>query len=156
MALNVQWRWSMPAVADPDRVAAGNRDAFSEGIGAIAQGLLKRGENQREQQKLDQAQSNWERQFAAQQDQRQLANMMQNRQFLEQKRMNDQNLANQQFQLQRAQEQQEWMNKFYDKFFANDPEEQEYQALKAKYGQQAQQGSPELQRILMGLNNALF
>lgn len=156
MGLNVQWRWSMPAVADPDRVAAGNRQDFLSGLDSLAAGLQKRGANQREQQKLDQAQSNWERQFAAQQDQRQLANMMQNRQFWEQKRMNDQNLANQQFQLQKAQEQQEWMNKFYDKFFANDPEEQEYQALKAKYGQQAQQGSHELQRILMGLNNALF
>ena len=151
MALNVQWRWSMPAVADPDRVAAGNRQDFLSGLDSLAAGLQKRGANQREQQKLDQAQSNWERQFAAQQDQRQLANMMQNRQFWEQKRMNDQNLANQQFQLQRAQEQQEWMNKFYDKFFGSDPEWDEMKRLEAELSG-GNSGINDASLIMMGLN----
>lgn len=151
MALNVQWRWSMPAVADPDRVAAGNRQDFLSGLDSLAAGLQKRGENQREQQKLDQAQSNWERQFAAQQDQRQLANMMQNRQFWEQKRMNDQNLANQQFQLQKAQEQQEWMNKFYDRFFGNDPEWDEMKRLEAELAG-GNSGINDASLIMMGLN----
>ena len=151
MALNVQWRWSMPAVADPDRVAAGNRQDFLSGLDSIAAGLQKRGENQREQQKLDQAQSNWERQFAAQQDQRQLANLMQNRQFWEQKRMNDQNLANQQFQLQKAQEQQEWMNKFYDKFFGSDPEWDEMKRLEAELSG-GNSGINDASLIMMGLN----
>lgn len=133
MALNVQWRWSMPAVADPDRVAAGNRQDFLSGLDSIAAGLQKRGENQREQ------------------DQRQLANMMQNRQFWEQKRMNDQNLANQQFQLQKAQEQQEWMNKFYDKFFGSDPEWDEMKRLEAELSG-GNSGINDASLIMMGLN----
>lgn len=148
MALNVQWRWSMPQQGNPDYVAQGNRDAFSEGLGAIAQGILKRGENRREDQKLAQAQSNWDKQFAAQQEQRQLANAMQNRQFYEQKRMNDQALLNQQYQLQQAQEQRQWLQKFYDQFFGNDDEYKELQELRKKFG-----GDAAL--VMMGLNPAL-
>lgn len=150
MALNVQWRWSMPQQANPDYVAQGNRDAFSEGLGAIAQGILKRGENRREDQKLAQAQSNWDKQFAAQQEQRQLANAMQNRQFYEQKRMNDQALLNQQYQLQQAQEQRQWLQKFYDQFFGNDDEYKELQELRKKFG-----GNGDAALVMMGLNPAL-
>lgn len=150
MALNVQWRWSMPQQANPDYVAQGNRDAFSEGLGAIAQGILKRGENRREDQKLAQAQSNWDKQFAAQQEQRQLANAMQNRQFYEQKRMNDQSLLNQQYQLQQAQEQRQWLQKFYDQFFGNDDEYKELQELRKKFG-----GNGDAALVMMGLNPAL-
>lgn len=176
MALNVQWRWAMPQVGNPDQVAQGNRDAFSEGIGAIAQGLLKRGENQREAQRLAQTQANWDaqfaaqqeqrklanemqnRQFAAQQEQRQLQNAMQNRQFWEQKRMNDQALANQQQVLQKSQEQQQWMQKFYDEFFGNDDEYQELKKLRAKFGNQTSQLPQETSDsalIMMGLNPLL-
>lgn len=150
MALNVQWRWSMPQQGNPDYVAQGNRDAFSEGLGAIAQGILKRGENRREDQKLAQAQSNWDKQFAAQQEQRQLANAMQNRQFYEQKRMNDQALLNQQYQLQQAQEQRQWLQKFYDQFFGNDDEYKELQELRKKFG-----GNGDASLVMMGLNPAL-
>lgn len=150
MALNVQWRWSMPQQGNPDYVAQGNRDAFSEGLGAIAQGILKRGENRREDQKLAQAQSNWDKQFAAQQEQRQLANAMQNRQFYEQKRMNDQALLNQQYQLQQAQEQRQWLQKFYDQFFGNDDEYKELQELRKKFG-----GNGDAALVMMGLNPAL-
>ena len=62
MGLNVAWRWAMPQVGNPDQVAQGNRDAFSEGIGALTQGILKNGENRREEQRLAQTQNNWERQ----------------------------------------------------------------------------------------------
>lgn len=148
MALNVQWRWSMPQQGNPDQVAQGNRDAFSDGLGAIVQGILKRGENQREEQKLAQAQSNWDKQFAAQQEQRQLANAMQNRQFYEQKRLNDQSLLNQQYQLQQAQEQRQWLQKFYDQFFGNDDEYKELQELRKKFG-----GNASL--VMLGLNPAL-
>lgn len=150
MALNVQWRWSMPQVGNPDQVAQQNRDYFNEGIGAIAQGLLKRGENQREAQRLAQTQSNWDAQFAAQQEQRKLANEMQNRQFEEQKRMNDQSLLNQQWQLQKDQEQRQWLQKFYDQFFGDDEEYKELQELRKKFGSN---GNAAL--VMMGLNPAL-
>ncbi len=140
----------MPQQGNPDYVAQGNRNAFSEGLGAIAQGILKHGENQREDQKLAQAQSNWDKQFAAQQEQRQLANAMQNRQFYEQKRMNDQALLNQQYQLQQAQEQRQWLQKFYDQFFGNDDEYKELQELRKKFG-----GNGDASLVMMGLNPAL-
>lgn len=134
MALNVQWRWAAPQVGNPDQVAQGNRDAVNEGLGAFIQRILKKGDNQREDQKLAQAQDNWNRQFAEQQKQRQVANAIQNRQLAEQKRMNDQSLLNQQHQLQLAQEQRQWLQKFYDQFFGNDDEYKELQELRKKYG----------------------
>lgn len=152
MALNVQWRWAMPQVGNPDAVAQGNRDAFNEGLGALVQGILKNGENQREEQKLVQAQDNWNRQFAEQQKQRQIANAIQNRQLLEQKRMNDQNLLNQQYQLKLAQEQRQWLQKFYDQFFGNDDEYKELLELRKKFGGNGDNGLGDAEMIMMGLN----
>ena len=140
----------MPQVGNPDQVAQGNRDAFSEGIGAIAQGLLKRGENQREAKRLAQTQANWDAQFAAQQEQRKIANAMQEQQFNEQKRMNDQSLLNQQRQLQKDQEQRQWLQKFYDQFFGDDEEYKELQELRKKFG-----GNGNAALVMMGLNPAL-
>lgn len=154
MGLNVAWRWAMPQQGNPDYVAQGNRDAFSEGLGAIAQGILKNGENRREEQKLVQAQDNWNRQFADQQKQRRIANEIQNRQFLEQKRMNDQNLLNQQYQLQLAQEQRQWLQKFYDQFFGNDDEYKELLELRKKFGGN-DDGLGDAEMIMMGLNPPL-
>ena len=146
----------MPQQGNPDYVAQGNRDAFSEGLGAIAQGILKRGENQREEQKLVQAQDNWNRQFADQQKQRRIANEIQNRQFLEQKRMNDQNLLNQQYQLKLAQEQRQWLQKFYDQFFGNDDEYKELLELRKKFGDNGDNGLGDAEMFMMGLNPSLM
>ena len=154
MGLNVAWRWAMPQQGNPDQVAQGNRDAFNEGLGALVQGILKKGENQREEQKLVQAQDNWNRQFADQQKQRRIANEIQNRQFLEQKRMNDQNLLNQQYQLQLAQEQRQWLQKFYDQFFGNDDEYKELLELRKKFGGN-DNGLGDAEMIMMGLNPSL-
>ena len=156
MGLNVAWRWAMPQQGNPDYVAQGNRDAFSEGLGAIAQGILKNGENRREEQKLVQAQDNWNRQFADQQKQRRIANEIQNRQFLEQKRMNDQNLLNQQYQLKLAQEQRQWLQKFYDQFFGNDDEYKELLELRKKFGDNGDNGLGDAEMIMMGLNPSLM
>ena len=156
MALNVQWRWSMPQQGNPDYVAQGNRDAFSEGLGAIAQGILKNGENRREDQRLAQAQSNWNRQFADQQKQRQIANEIQNRQFLEQKRMNDQSLLNQQYQLKLAQEQRQWLQKFYDQVFDDDDEYKELLELRKKFAGKDDNGLGDAELIMMGLNPSLL
>ena len=156
MALNVQWRWSMPQQDNPDYVAQGNRDAFNEGLGALVQGILKRGDNQREEQKLVQAQDNWNRQFAEQQKQRRIANEIQNRQFLEQKRMNDQNLLNQQYQLKLAQEQRQWLQKFYDQFFGNDDEYKELLELRKKFGDNGGNGLGDAEMFMMGLNPSLM
>ena len=155
MGLNVAWRWAMPQQGNPDQVAQGNRDAFNEGLGALVQGILKNGENRREEQKLVQAQDNWNRQFADQQKQRRIANEIQNRQLLEQKRMNDQNLLNQQYQLQLAQEQRQWLQKFYDQFFGNDDEYKELLELRKKFGGNGDDGLGDAEMIMMGLNPSL-
>lgn len=158
MGLNVQWRWSMPQQGNPDQVAQGNRDSLMSGLDSLAAGLLKRGENKREQQKFDQAQSNWEKQFEAQEQQRRLNNIMQTKQFEEQQRMNNQALANQQHQLQKSQEQQQWMQKFYDEFFGNDDEYQELKKLRAQFSNQTSQLPQETSDsalIMMGLNPLL-
>ena len=156
MGLNVAWRWAMPQQGNPDQVAQGNRDSFNEGLGALVQGILKNGENRREEQRLVQAQDNWNRQFADQQKQRRIANEIQNRQFLEQKRMNDQNLLNQQYQLQLAQEQRQWLQKFYDQFFGNDDEYKELLELRKKFGGNDDNGLGDAEMIMMGLNPSLM
>lgn len=152
MGLNVAWRWAMPQQGNPDAVAQGNRDSFNEGLGALAQGILKNGENRREEQRLAQTQNNWERQFVDQQKQRRIANEIQNRQLLEQKRMNDQNLLNQQYQLKLAQEQRQWLQKFYDQFFGNDDEYKELLELRKKFGGNGSNGLGDAEMIMMGLN----
>ena len=139
MALNVQWRWSMPQQGNPDQVAQGNRDAFSEGLGAIAQGILKNGENRREEQKLVQSQDNWNRQFAAQQKNWQA-------QF-------DQAKALQDFNMQRQKNMMDFIKSRYGHMLGigdDDPVKQEYDRLLAELNEQ--QLSNKAQMIMMGLN----
>lgn len=139
MALNVQWRWSMPQQGNPDYVAQGNRDAFSEGLGAIAQGILKNGENRREEQKLVQTQDNWNRQFATQQKNWQA-------QF-------DQAKALQDFNMQRQKNMMEFIKSRYGHMLGigdDDPVKQEYDRLLAELKEQ--QLSNQAQMIMMGLN----
>lgn len=153
MGLNVQWRWGMPQVANPDQVAAGNRQEFSSGLDALVSGLFRRDDKARQDAEIARQQANLDRQFAEQQEQRKIQNAMQERQFAEQKRMNDQSLANQQWQLQKDQEQRQWMQKFYDQFFGDDPEYQELKQLRAKFANAG--GVPDSALIMMGLNPRL-
>ena len=128
MALNVQWRWSMPQVGNPDAVAQGNRDAFNEGLGALVQGILKRGENQREEQRLVQAQDNWQAQF-------------------------DQAKALQDFNMQRQKNMMDFIKSRYGHMLGigdDDPVKQEYDRLLAELKEQ--QRSNQAQMVMMGLN----
>ena len=139
MGLNVAWRWAMPQQGNPDYVAQGNRDAFSEGLGAIAQGILKNGENRREEQKLVQAQDNWNRQFATQQKNWQA-------QF-------DQAKALQDFNMQRQKNMMDFIKSRYGHMLGigdDDPVKQEYDRLLAELKEQ--QLSNQAQMIMMGLN----
>ena len=114
MALNVQWRWAMPQVGNPDAVAQGNRDAFNEGLGALVQGILKRGENQREEQRLVQAQDNWQAQF-------------------------DQAKALQDFNMQRQKNMMDFIKSRYGHMLGigdDDPVKQEYDRLLAELKEQ--------------------
>ena len=143
----------MPQQGNPDQVAQGNRDSFSEGLGAIAEGILKNGENRREEQKLVQTQDNWNRQFVEQQKQRRIANEIQNRQLLEQKRMNDQAKALQDFNMQRQKDMMEFIKSRYGRMLGigdDDPVKQEYDRLLAELKEQ--QWSNQAQMTMMGLN----
>ena len=128
MALNVQWRWAMPQVGNPDQVAQGNRDSFNEGLGALAQGILKKRENQREEQKLLQAQKNWQAQF-------------------------DQAKTLQDFNMQRQKNMMDFIKSRYGHMLGigdDDPVKQEYDRLLAELKEQ--QRSNQAQMIMMGLN----
>lgn len=153
MGLNVQWRWNMPAVADPDRVAASNRQGFSEGIGAVAEGLLRRGENRRKDAEIARQQENWERQFDRSGDQWQKQFDRSGDQW---QRQFEQNKAVQDFTMNRQRTQDEWLNKWYEQFFGDiyvdDPKERRYRELMAKYGNLS--GNAGL--VMSGLNPQLF
>ena len=128
MGLNVQWRWATPQVGNPDQVAQGNRDSFNEGLGALVQGLLKKRENQREEQKLLQAQKNWQAQF-------------------------DQAKTLQDFNMQRQKNMMDFIKSRYGHMLGigdDDPVKQEYDRLLAELKEQ--QRSNQAQMIMMGLN----
>ena len=118
----------MPQVGNPDAVAQGNRDAFNEGLGALVQGILKRGENQREEQRLVQAQDNWQAQF-------------------------DQAKALQDFNMQRQKNMMDFIKSRYGHMLGigdDDPVKQEYDRLLAELKEQ--QRSNQAQMVMMGLN----
>lgn len=149
MALNVNWNWRMPTVGDPDKVAAGNRQDFLSGLDSIASGLIKSGENQRADEKQQWLENTTAQRMAMQREQNQLAQQNANRNYMLQR---DQFNLNKERQLQdmaRQKKQDEWMQRFYDQYFANDPEEQEYQELLARL-QGGQQNAAS--QIMMGLN----
>lgn len=149
MALNVNWNWRMPTVGDPDKVAAGNRQDFLSGLDSIAAGLIKSGENQRADEKQQWLENTTAQRMAMQREQNQLAQQNANRNYMLQR---DQFNLNKERQLQdmaRQKKQDEWMQRFYDQYFANDPEEQEYQELLARL-QGGQQNAAS--QIMMGLN----
>lgn len=125
MGMTVNWRWSMPQVADPNAQA----NQMANGIQTLAQGIGDAIGGYRSEQREDaekaRLQSNWKAQFDQAQNQWK-------QQFEQNKKVQDANLERQRIQ-------DEWLNKWYAQFFADDPEEQEYQALLAKYGDQETQ-----------------
>lgn len=157
MALNVQWRWSMPQVGNPDAVAQGNRDAFNAGLDAIVSGLQKHGENRRADEKQKWLEDTTAEKFAHQVEQDKLAQLNANRNYMLQRDQFNQNKAVQDFNMQRQKVQDEWRQKFYDTYFGNDPAELEYQKLLAELkGQQEDQQDQRAQMVMLGLNPQLM
>lgn len=150
MGLNVQWRWSMPQVGNPDQVAQQNRDYLNEGLGAIAQGILKRGENQRADAKQKWLEDTTAEKFDYQKQQDLITQMNNNRNYQLQRDTYNQNKAVQDFDMQRKKQQDEWLQKMYETYFGNDPAEQEYQKLLAEL--QGQKQDNQAQQVMMGLN----
>lgn len=153
MALNVQWRWSMPQQGNPDYVAQGNRDAFSEGLGAIAQGILKRGENRRADEKQKWLEDDAQKKFDYQKQQDLIAQMNNNRNYMLQRNQFLQNKAVQDFNMQRQKNIMDFIKSRYGHMLGigdDDPVKKEYDRLLAELKEQ--QLSNQAQMIMMGLN----
>lgn len=123
MALNVQWRWNMPQVADPDKAAASNRDYFLQGMGAIGEGITKAGENKRADEKQKWLEDTTAQKFAHQVEQDRLAQMNTNRNYMLQRDIFNQNKKRSDFDMGRQAKQDEWLQKFYNLYFGNSPDE---------------------------------
>ena len=156
MALNVQWRWNMPQVADPDKVGASNRDYFLQGMGAIGEGITKAGENRRadekqkwleemEEAKLEHqkyqdalAQRNnvrdyalLNRKFGHLVEQDALDQLNKNRDYMLRRDMYNLNKAKQDYDMGRTTRQDQWLEKLYDQYVGStDPFESEYESLR--------------------------
>lgn len=153
MALNVQWRWSMPQQGNPDQVAQGNRDAFNEGLGALVQGILKRGENQRADEKQKWLEDDAQKKFDYQKQQDLIAQMNNNRNYMLQRNQFLQNKAVQDFDMQRKKDLMDFIKSRYGQVLGigdYDPVKQEYDRLLAELKEQ--QRSNQAQMIMMGLN----
>ena len=131
MALNVQWRWNMPQVVDPDKVAASNRDYFVQGMGAIGEGITKAGENKRADEKQKWLEEMEAAKLEHQKYQDALAQMNTNRNYMLQRDQFNLNKAKQDYDIGRTTRQDKWLEKIYDQYVgSSDPFEAEYLSLK--------------------------
>ena len=157
MALNVQWRWSMPQVGNPDAVAQGNRDAFNAGLDAIVSGLQKHGENRRADEKQKWLEDTTAEKFAHQVEQDKLAQLNANRNYMLQRDQFNQNKAVQDFDMQRKKDMMDFIKSRYGQMLGigdYDPAKQEYEKLLAEL--KGQQQGNQAQLVMMGLNPQLM
>ena len=157
MALNVQWRWSMPQVGNPDAVAQGNRDALNAGLDAIVSGLQKHVENQRADAKQKWLEDDTQQKFDYQKQQDLITQMNNNRNYMLQRDQFLQNKAVQDFDMQRKKDMMDFIKSRYGQILGigdYDPAKQEYEKLLAELKGQ-QQGNQD-QMVMMGLNPQLM
>ena len=149
MALNVTWNWRMPTVGDPNGPANSNLAGLQQGANAVAQGIQRAKEREQNQQQFDAKLAQDQQQFTDQmqlrRDQIQQENLFKNRDYWEQKRLNDERIKQVEAELERKRQQQEWMNKMYAEYFGDvNPE---LKALREKYG-----NSSDAALVMNGLN----
>lgn len=149
MALNVNWNWRMPTVGDPNGPANSNLAGLQQGANAVAQGIQRAKEREQNQQQFDAKLAQDQQQFTDQmqlrRDQIQQENLFKNRDYWEQKRLNDERIKQVEAELERKRQQQEWMNKMYAEYFGDvNPE---LKALREKYG-----NSSDAALVMNGLN----
>jgi len=129
MALNVNWNWRMPTVGNANEVAKTNQDYFMKGMDAIGQGIIKGGENKREDEKQAWLEDKDYRDFQHKLAQDRLAQMNENRNYFLRRDQYNMLKNKQEYDQARQDKQDEWLQKFYDQYFANDPAELERQKL---------------------------
>lgn len=123
MALTVNWRWNMPQVGSPNYGSEQNAKYLDEGLGAIAQGILKAGENKRADEKQKWLEDTTAQKFAHQVEQDRLAQMNANRNYMLQRDIFNQNKKRSDFDMNRQGKQDEWLQKFFTKYFGDTPDE---------------------------------
>lgn len=121
--LTVNWRWNMPQVGSPNYGSEQNAKYLNEGLGAIAQGIIKGGENRRADEKQKWLEDTTAQKFAHQVEQDRLAQMNANRNYMLQRDIFNQNKKRSDFDMNRQGKQDEWLQKFYDLYFGDDPDE---------------------------------
>lgn len=139
MALNVQWNWRMPAVGDPNNQANSVAQGLQTGAEAFAKAIDAKRDRvlqdkwKTESLKLDNARlAQQKEQFAHQVVQDQLAQIDRNREFLQQKALNDARLKQMEQELAQKKKQQEWLDKMYTDYFGD--VSPELKALREKFG----------------------
>lgn len=156
MALNVNWNWRMPTVGNPNEVAKSNQDYFMQGMDAIGQGIIKGSENKREDEKQAWLEDKDYRDFQHKLAQDRLAQMNENRNYFLRRDQYNMLKDKQEYDQARQDKQDEWLQKFYDQYFANDPAELERQKLLLQLqGLDAQltpQGQSDASLVINGLN----
>lgn len=113
----------MPQVGSPNYGSEQNAKYLNEGLGAIAQGIIKGGENKRADEKQKWLEDTTAQKFAHQVEQDRLAQMNTNRNYMLQRDIFNQNKKRSDFDMNRQGKQDEWLQKFYDLYFGNDPDE---------------------------------
>lgn len=123
MALTVNWRWNMPQVGSPNYGSEQNAKYLNEGLGAIAQGILKAGENKRADEKQKWLEDKDYRDFQHKVAQDKLAQANETRNYF--LRYDQLGLLKdkQKFDMDRLNKQDAWLQKFYDQYFGDDPDE---------------------------------
>lgn len=163
--LNVAWNWRMPTVGDPDKVAAGNRQDFLSGLDSIASGLIKGGENKREDEKQAWLEDKDYRDFQHKLAQDRLAQMNETRNYFIRKDLKDLQQRKTDFDIEKGRYELDRYKQMMDELdkvaaqrmdlFANygmgllPEEEQTYQRLLAQFGQQE---PSDASMVLNGLN----
>lgn len=155
----------MPTVGDPDKVAAGNRQDFLSGLDSIASGLIKGGENKREDEKQAWLEDKDYRDFQHKLAQDRLAQMNETRNYFIRKDLKDLQQRKTDFDIEKGRYELDRYKQMMDELdkvaaqrmdlFANygmgllPEEEQTYQRLLAQFGQQE---PSDASMVLNGLN----
>lgn len=139
----------MPTVGDPNGPANSNLAGLQQGANAVAQGIQRAKEREQNQKQFDAKLAQDQQQFTDQmqlrRDQIQQENLFKNRDYWEQKRLNDERIKQVEAELERKKQQQEWMDRMYAEYFGDvNPE---LKALREKYG-----NSSDAALVMNGLN----
>lgn len=110
-------------------------NSVQAGLGNLGAGIARAMDNRYQAQKDAQAQANWEKSFA------------------QRKALQDLQMRQLQSQMDRQKEQDEWLKKFYEAYFGDDPEYQELLQLRKMFSGKEDDSAPSDSTLtLMGLS----